>query len=391
MPYAHRLIHDADAHVMELPGWLDAFADAGVRERLRQRSRPGFDADRFVTGMRTLHADPAFRAGMRDEVLLRKNHRAPGAFDGADRSTAIDALGFASQLVFTTAGLIPLGAAEAGPDVDYASGLARAHNRAMLAFCAADPRLLPVGYVPLGDFEHARAITREAIDDGCRALMITSACPRGHSPSHVGLYPVWAQAQEAGVPIVFHVGSVEQLMDHAYFVNGLPPVQDFRGGDGTFRSNSYLSVPNAVMQTLATLIIDGVFDRFPRLRFGVIEQGAVWLPGFMRQLDSAATAFARFEERLQKLELRLSEYVTRQLRVTPYPHEDVGWVIAQAGEGVCMFSSDFPHVEGGRNPIRRFEDSLRDVGERAKQRFYCDNFVDLMGPALAGLPAAAAR
>ena len=53
---------------------------------------------------------------------------------------------------------------------------------------------------------------------------------------------------------------------------------------------------------------------------------------------------------------------------------------------MCLFSSDWPHVEGGRNPIKRFEDSLRGASEQAKQRFYCDNFVDLMG---AGMPEAA--
>ena len=50
---------------------------------------------------------------------------------------------------------------------------------------------------------------------------------------------------------------------------------------------------------------------------------------------------------------------------------------------MCLFSSDYPHVEGGRNPIKRFEAQPRAAAGRAKrQRFYCDNFVDLMGPAL---------
>jgi hypothetical protein len=45
--------------------------------------------------------------------------------------------------------------------------------------------------------------------------------------------------------------------------------------------------------------------------------------------------------------------------------------------------SDWPHVEGGRNPIKRFEASLTGASEGTRQRFYCDNFVDLMG---AGMP-----
>jgi predicted TIM-barrel fold metal-dependent hydrolase len=130
------------------------------------------------------------------------------------------------------------------------------------------------------------------------------------------------------------------------------------------------------------MIIDGVLDRFPRLKVGVIEQGGSWLPGLMRTLDSAADAFRKNEERLQRLELRPSEYIRRQVRVTPYPHEDTGWIIEQSGEEICMFSSDYPHVEGGRNPLGRFERSLSGLSDDARQRFYCDNFVDLMGAGL---------
>ena len=120
------------------------------------------------------------------------------------------------------------------------------------------------------------------------------------------------------------------------------------------------------MQTLATMIFDRVFDHFPRLKVGVIEQGAVWMPSWMRQMDSALEAFAKTEERLRRLELRPSEYVRRQIRVTPYPTEPVGWIIEQAGEEVCLFSSDWPHVEGGRNPIKRFEDSLAELPARRR-------------------------
>src|SRR5690606_39704082 len=49
------------------------------------------------------------------------------------------------------------------------------------------------------------------------------------------------------------------------------------------------------------------------------------------QMESAFDAFSRHEERLRALSLRPSAYVRRQIRFTPYPTEDVGWVIAQAG------------------------------------------------------------
>ena len=61
---------------------------------------------------------------------------------------------------------------------------------------------------------------------------------------------------------------------------------------------------------------------------------------------------ARHEDRLRALNLRPSDYVHRQIRFTPYPTEDVGWIIDQAGADLVMFSSDYPHVEGGRRPTR---------------------------------------
>ncbi|TML41459.1 MAG: amidohydrolase [Actinobacteria bacterium] len=385
MPYAEgRTIHDADSHVMETPDWFSAFADPGLRERIPPlfvaTVAPGEDS--FVGELRRKHQDAEFRARDAEEIMLRKNWKATGSFLKEDRPRALDLLGFASQLVFNTFANAALCRAEQGDDLDYAYGLARAHNRAMVDFCSVDPRLLPVGYVPLASFDRARAMAHEAVDMGCAALMVASACPRGHSPSHTGLDPVWAVAQDSGRPVVFHVGGGGRLLEPMYFENGLPPVPDFHGGAENFRSVDYMAIPYPPMQTVATMIIDGVLDRFPRLRIGVIEQGASWLPGWMRALDSAADAFHKNEERLQRLSARPSEIVRRQVRVTPYPHEDAGWIVANSGEEVCLFSSDYPHVEGGRNPLGRFERSLAGASERALGRFYRDNFEDLMGPVL---------
>lgn len=378
-----RVVHDADSHVMEAPdSWLP-FADPDVRERMRPlytaTTAPG--EDDLIEHFAAKHADPEFRGHDAEEIMLRKNWKATGSFIREDRPHALDLLGFRTQLVFNTFGNKYLLSAEHGDDLDFAYGLARAHNRFVVDFCSVDRRLFAVGYVPLADFERSAAFAAEAIELGCRALMIASACPRGHSPSHVGLDPVWARAQEAGVPIIFHVGGGGELLSPAYFENGLPPIPDFHGGEENFRSVDYMAIPYPVMQTLATMIIDGVMERFPRLRFGVIEQGASWLPGWMRMLDSAQDAFMKNEERLRALSLRPGEYVRRQVRATPYPAEDAGWIIANAGPEVCLFSSDYPHVEGGRNPIVRFEAGLDrwSIDAGARQRFYCDNFADLMG------------
>src|SRR3954466_4120464 len=375
-----RLVYDADSHIHEPPGYAEHYADPSIRAELAERlatfrKPPGIDE------ALAKQRDPEFRAKDADEILLRKNSLAVGAVIPEDRSRALDLLGFAAQLVFTTTYLDPLREFDVNAEVDLAYAMARAHNRGIVDFCSLDARLLPVCYVPFADIDRAAQMTREAIELGAAAIKIASHPPRHHSPSHVGLDAVWAQAQEAGVPIVFHVGG-EQPMNPVYKNNGLPPVPDFHGGDTNFTSVSYMAISYAPMQTLATLIVDGVLDRFPSLKFGLIELGAAWLPGLMRSMDSAAEAFRRNEERLQNLSLLPSEFVRRQVRVTPYPHEPARWVVDNTAPEIPMFSSDYPHVEGGRNPMKRFDTSLEGCDDATRQAFFAGNFGDLLGPTI---------
>ena len=140
---------------------------------------------------------------------------------------------------------------------------------------------------------------------GAAALLVASGLPAGPLAEPRRPRPgVGAAPQEAGIPVVFHVGGTGDLIDPAYFRNGLPIPPDFHGGEENFRSVDYMGIPGPPAQTLATMIFDGVLERFPDLRIGVIEQGAIWVPSWMRQMESAFEAFARHEERLQALSLR---------------------------------------------------------------------------------------
>ena len=402
MPYVSgRVVHDADAHIMETPNWLRDHADPVVRDRIPPLRFPGgnelkqtgdvdeqrANLDAAFAKLAAKHRSPEYAATEEAEIMGRKNFAATGSFLPEDRGRALDLLGFASQLVFNTFHNRRLRDWEHGPDGELAIGAARAHNRGMVEFCSADPRLLATCYVPLFDLERAPSLAQEAIDLGAAALLIASGAPPAHSPSHVALDGVWARAQEAGIPIVFHVGGTGDLIEPGYWNNGLPVPADFHGGEENFRSVDYMGIPHPPMQTLATLIFDGVLDRFPELKWGVIEQGAIWVPSWMRQMESAFDAFARHEDRLKALSLRPTDYVRRQVRAMPYPTEDVGWIIEQSGPEVCLFSSDFPHVEGGRKPVERFQASLdaADTPEAAREAFWSSNFLDLMGSAATAL------
>jgi len=388
-----RIVHDADAHLMETPTWLRDHAEARYRDELPTLRYPGgnelrqtgdpADQQRDLVAsferLREKHASADYRASEADEIMARKNFAATGGFIAEDRPRALDLLGFSSQLIFNTFHNGRLYALEHAGNLELAYAAARAHNRGILEFCSVDERLLATCYVPLVDPDRAEAATKEALGQGAAAILVASGCPPNFSPSHTDLFPVWALLEEADVPLVFHVGGTGELIDPAYFVNGLPVPHDFHGGDENFRSVDYMGIPVPPAQTLATMIFDGVLEQFPGLRIGVMEQGAIWVPSWLRQMESAFEAFVRHEERLQNLALRPTEYVHRQVRFTPYPTEDVGWIVEQGGADLVLFSSDYPHVEGGRRPVERFEASLGDASDAVRAQFYAENFRFLMG------------
>jgi predicted TIM-barrel fold metal-dependent hydrolase len=136
-------------------------------------------------------------------------------------------------------------------------------------------------------------------------------------------------------------------------------------------------------QFLAALVLDGVLEAHPRLRGGCIEQGAMWTIPWLRRLDLAQATFGRTEPALASLPLRASDYVHRQLCFTPFPGEPVGWMIEQGGPDLYCFSSDYPHPEGTKDPIARFDAEMDGVGADERTRFYRANYADMMGLAIA--------
>ena len=375
----NRTVHDADSHVMEMPDKILEYLEPSYREEFISEANKAVTVTQDLAAAEAKQDDPEFRAGDEAELLQRKNHLALGAYRNQDRPKTLDLLGVTSQLVFTTAALGNFGLDE--KNTKLAQAAARAHNRMNSDFCSVDRRLLATGYVPLSDVDASLPIANEALELGCKGLVVPSMCPANHSPSHRGFDALWATAEEAGIPILFHVGG-EEKMSMAYTENGGEKVKDFHGGDENFTGLSYMAIPLSIWQTMTALIFDGVFDRHPNLKFGVIELGASWLPSWLRFMDSGFEAFRKGEARLQALSMKPSELAERQLRVTPYCHEPTGWILRESSPDMLLFSSDFPHVEGGRNPVKRFEDNMEGISDEALGRFYRDNFIDLMGRGL---------
>ena len=378
---------DADSHLMELPGFLDPFIEESMRDRLLTRSldrlAPVFDAATDAAGRRS--TDPAEQAAAEQRLLVDKGWSAMGAFDPAERSRVVDLLGVEGQLVFATFAT----ALFMGHDLDLVYAGSAAHNRAVAAFCEHDPRLLPVAWVPLDDTDRALTLLKEALDLGCAAVHVPSTASGTRAPTHPDLEPFWATLDARRVPFVLHIGGGGRLLDRNFHNNGRP-VTDHLGGGENIRSKDFLCIAHSPELFLGTLILDGLFDRFPNLRGGVIEEGAGWVVSWLRQLDYAQTAFRRTEQPLRDLQRRPSEYVHEHLRFTPFAGEPVGWMIEQAGADLFMFSTDYPHPEGGRDPLAKFEAAMPDVSEADKHRFYYENMAYLLGERTPTRPAVAA-
>jgi predicted TIM-barrel fold metal-dependent hydrolase len=382
MTYAQgRVFYDADSHIMETLDWLHSHAtevEAPLLGPLTPQNA-GAGVHKAIAAAEARRSSPEATAKLLEQPLISgpKGWFAFGASTPSERSRALDLLGFARQLIFPT---FALGQFARSQDDDVVYAGARALNRGMAKFCAEDQRMLPVGFLPLRNVERARAVLDAGAKAGIKAFWVSADGVGGRSPSHVDHEPIWAQLAQLGIPVILHIGA-GRLSPAEYHNNGRPKPNDWLGGGENLRSKDWPAVAHAAQNFLTSLVLDGVFERHPALRCGVIELGGSWMPGFMRILDQAAHNFRKSEPLLEALKLKPSEYLKRQVRVSLFPFEDPGWLIEQAGEELFMFASDYPHPEGGRDPIARFEASLdaRNVAERARERFYCGNFAELMG------------
>ena len=374
---AGRVICDADSHIMESLDWLPSYADASIRDRLisMRLEAGGSGAAKAIELAQRRQQDAAATAAISSNVVAGpKGWAAYGAMDPDERRAALDDLGFARQLVFTTfAGsqFMP------SPDLEVKYGGARALNRAIGDWCSGDRRLVPVGVVPLDDPAQAVIEIDEAIRAGCGAIWVPAAPAGGVSPGHPDLDPVWRRLSEAGVPFMLHIGAAVPHLPPAYHQNGHPRPKDWLGGGENLRAKDFFSMAFAPQNFLAALALDGVFERFPDLRGGVIELGAGWVPDMLRRMDGAWKGWRKTDPVVASLSMPPSEHIRRAVRFTPFATEDAGTIIREGGKELFLFSSDFPHPEGTKNPIERFEATMEGFDEDAKDRFYRRNFEDM--------------
>ncbi len=384
MPYAEgRIFLDADSHIMELPDFLRDYADPDIRDRIPRLSLSG--GGKLRDALERLGETGAHTPETVEELLSLgdglisgpKGYEALGAFNRDERTKALDLLGFQSQLVFATfsAGEI----FSKMDDHELVRAAAMAHNRGIADFCDGDQRLLGVGAAPLDDIETALAALDQIIELGLAAVWVPHRPAGGRSPGHDDLDPFWAKAAEAGIPVVLHVGGNPLQLNAAWMNTGRPVPTDWLGGGENVRGKDMIGLHHAAEGFVGALVLDGVLERHPALQVGVVELGAGWVPSMLRRLDSIAEIWKRSEPELAALTRKPSEQIRAQMAFTPYPFEDVGALIAESHPELYLFSSDYPHIEGGRNPLGRFSQSLEGYGEDVLEKFYHSNMARMMG------------
>ena len=234
-------------------------------------------------------------------------------------------------------------------------------------------RLIGVPMLSLADPAAALAEVNSLIERGARMVHIRPAPVPAQSGGGRSLGdklhdPVWARLAEAGVPVAFHLGD-----------SGYNAFAAAWGAAGTFEGFGNVDVLSRLVvsdrpihDTLASLVIHGVFHRHPKLRVASIENGSDWLHRLVKRLRKLAnqSPSAFHEDPL--------DTVRRHVWVTPYLEEDLRALADLIGVERVLFGSDWPHGEGLAQPLD-FAKELSMFSEAEVRRIMRENVVELLG------------
>jgi predicted TIM-barrel fold metal-dependent hydrolase len=330
-----------------------------------------------------------------ETVWKNKRLAAPGAFDFERRLDVMDFTGVKQQIVFPGAmGLMAvyfhanshnhnIMSAISSSTEDrraYALKLINAYNEWVVYATQKSPRFQAVAILCGDTPDTLIAEARRLIKNGVRGIwMPSSTPPAGVSPANNVLDPLWDVLASADVPIYAHVGA-----DHGFLKSEVwrdaAAFEGFRMGEEHSLDPWILSTNHRATENfLTTMIVGGVFERHPTLRYGAMETGGNWIGPLAEHLDmwiNGSGVFLGSATRKPDLSMKPSEYIRRNVRVAPFGFEDVGHYIKLYGmPEVYCYQSDFPHIEGGKDPMGDTVKSFarHGIGQDIMKMFYCDN------------------
>ena len=284
----------------------------------------------------------------------------PGMTDPKARLADMDLEGIDVAVLFGGA----LSSAAIGLVENPALALAtcRAYNDWLAEYCGAAPdRLKGVAAVPFQDPEAgARELRRAVRELGLVAVRVPT-WPDGRDPGARPFDPIYAAAEELGVPACVHLLSARTIGADRFDNFFLKHV--FYGAD--------------VFMAFAGMLAGGVLERFPGLRIGVFEAGCGWIPYLMERLHEH---WELFPDQLPHLTRDPAEQMASdRCFYTIEPEETtVPFVAARVGDGRLMYASDYAHFDcmcpdsvstvAGRSDLGR-ELKHKLLGENAAKLF----------------------
>jgi len=314
-----------------------------------------------------------------DRLRRLRGERAPASFEdlvpdsyrlAGARLQSLDEFGLDAAVLFPNYGL--LWEQRLASDRAAQRANARAYNRFMADVCSeGDGRLFGVAHLLLHDPHWAVEEITRVRAQGVRLAMVAPAPVDGKPLSHRDFDPVWAAFSDQGVAPVFHVSEFESPL-HPAWREG-----EQEDGEQLFDS-IFLYLAPAV--ALANLILNGVLERFPRLRIGVVELTASWVPSFLLHIDGASDFYTqRHGEPFRVLAHRPSEYFQRQVRVAALPYEMPNRLVPKVGDDTFMIGSDWPHAEGVADPMAAAEWAVAGLTGPARANILGANAAWLLG------------
>jgi uncharacterized protein len=251
-------------------------------------------------------------------------------------------------------------------NLDFAAALSSAINDWQLeCWVKKEPRLRAAIVVPQEHPEYAVAeIERRASDPAFVQIMIS---PRSSDPlGHRRYWPIYAAAERCGKPLALHVAGYSG--GHSSTGTGWP----------TYYIQEHYAMSSGMQNTLSSLVFEGVFERFPKLKVALIEGGFAWAPALCWRMDKH---WERMRAETPHVKRPPSEYVREHVWFTTQPIEEpdkpehLADIIEWIGWDKLMFSTDYPHWDFD-DPKQVFKIRLTDE-QRAK--VFRDNARGLYG------------
>ena len=296
-------------------------------------------------------------------VWKAKGTMAYGARDARERLDVLDEMGVHQQILFGSG----MASVFWGP-AELAYPAARRFNQFAAEWAALAPdRLRPAAIVNCQDPTRALEEAEYALSLGFKAAQLAFYPDFRPGPDHEAWEGLWALLSHAGVPALLHWDMRWSLIERAgeaskvHVRTGIS-VHEGRNGPSSHMLGSILpesassNEAFAVMTAhhtpehfLSTLALSGVFERHPRLRLGVFECTSFWIGPWLERLDALESALRGAVKNSE----RLSSVVRRALRVTPlYGEPFIQHMNLHKLQDVFVFASDFPHPEGGIQPLQ---------------------------------------